>query len=91
MTAWRSEHPTQPGQYLVRPKPSEKLVVGTEEITGERLVHVAYIHGQHPGRLMVLLTWTAIRAKGCGLEFRGPLTTEELVEVLNGCQEDKPS
>lgn len=87
MTAWSAEHPTQPGQYLIRPLPRERLVVGTETIAGERLVQVAYLHGMHPERLMVLLDRSAIAARGSGLEFRGPLTREELVEIRAAAME----
>ena len=91
MMDWSREAPTESGQYLIRPLPGERLEVGTEIIAGERLVQVAYIHGQHPERLMVLLTRTAIRAKGCGLEFRGPLTAQELIEVRACGQEVEPA
>lgn len=47
--------------------------VGSEEITGERLVTIAYIKGMRSSGLCIFLDFSAINVAGCGLEFCGPL------------------
>ena len=42
---WTIETPTQPGTYMIRPLPYEKLVLGSQEFTQAQEVELAFVPG----------------------------------------------
>lgn len=71
--AWTIEKPTVPGQYLIRPLPEEKYIVGSKEIVSGQEVTIDYVRGQVNQGLCIFSGFGAINVAGAGLEFCGPL------------------
>lgn len=71
--AWTIEKPTVPGQYLIRPLPQEKFMVGSEEIVSEQEYTIDYVRGQVNQGLCIFFGFSAITVAGAGVEFCGPL------------------
>ena len=70
---WTIETPTQPGTYMIRPLPCEKLVVGSHEFTQAQEVHLAFVPGEGHHGLCFVLWFSAIEVTGTRMEYYGPL------------------
>lgn len=73
--SWTNEAPTQPGRYKIRPFPLHRIVIGTEQIDGEREVTLAYVKGMEYRGLCIYLDRSVIAVNNQILEFLGPLET----------------
>jgi len=70
---WTIETPTQPGTYMIRPLPYEKLVLGSQEFTQAQEVELAFVPGEDHHGLCIFLGFSAIEVRGTHMEYYGPL------------------
>ena len=70
---WTIQKPTQPGTYIIRPLPCEKLVLGSHEFTQAQEVELAFVPGEDHHGLCIFLGFSAIEVRGAQMEYYGPL------------------
>jgi hypothetical protein len=70
---WTIDTPTQPGKYMIRPLPFEKLVLGFNEFTQVQEVELAFVPGMAPNGLCFVLGFSAVEVRGTHMEYYGPL------------------
>ena len=70
---WTIETPTQPGKYMIRPLPYEKLVLGFKEFTQAQEVELAFVQGEDHHGLCIFMEFSAIEVRGTKMEYYGPL------------------